>query len=87
MESTTKQGTTLNMQANDSTGFAEAVKNQKMCTKRDGRQEAFSQEKLIQSLSRSCGGLDMNYLNLDIIAGKVTQGLPSGKFLVNNHAG
>lgn len=71
MESTNKSGTTLEMRANDSTGFADAIKNQKMCTKRDGRQQPFSQEKLAQSLAKACGGLDMNYINLDIITGKV----------------
>lgn len=67
------------MHANDSTGFNEIAKNQKMITKRDGTQEPFSPEHLHKSLTNMCAGLDMNYINVDIIVGKVSMGLPAGK--------
>jgi transcriptional regulator NrdR family protein len=67
------------MHAHDSTGFHETVKNQKMVTKRDGTQEPYSTEELTKSLSSMCDGFDMNYINVDIIVGKVSMGLPQGK--------
>lgn len=68
------------MHAHDSTGFHDTVKNQKMVTKRDGTQEPFSTEELTKSLTNMCdGNFDMNYINIDIIVGKVSMGLPQGK--------
>lgn len=74
------KGASLEMHANDSTGFNEVAKNQKMVTKRDGSQQPFSTEHLTKSLTSMCEGLDMNYINIDIIVGKVTMGLPQGKY-------
>jgi transcriptional regulator NrdR family protein len=67
------------MHAHDSVGYAEALKSQKLVTKRDGRSEPFNCEKLHKSLQQSCDGLDMNYINLDMITQKVSLGLPAGK--------
>ena len=49
-----------------------------MVTKRDGTQEAYNPEVLRTDLLQSCEGLDMNFINVDIIVGKVSSGLPQG---------
>lgn len=64
------------MTANDSIGYNATVKNTKMVTKRNGVQEPFSIEELHSSLLSMCDGLNMNFINIDIIVGKVAMGLP-----------
>ena len=83
MQSKTNQKTavSLEMHAHDSTGFDEKAKNQKTVTKRDGSSEPFSAEELTSHLKSMCGGLNMEYVNIDIIVGKVSKGLPQGKFM------
>jgi len=66
------------MHAHDSTGFNESIKNIKMVTKRNGSQEPFSLDELRDNLLSMCEGLDMNFINIDIIVGKVSMGLPQG---------
>ena len=56
----------------------------KMVVKADGTEEPFSVEKLHSHLSKLLEDLNKEYINLDIIIGKVTAGLPSGKFLSAN---
>ena len=73
-----KPAVSLEMHAHDSTGFDEKVKNIKTVTKRDGSIEPFSAEELTAHLTSMCGGLNMDYLNVDIIVGKVSKGLPQG---------
>ena len=69
----------------ESTGFQEIAKNQKMVTKRNGQQEPFSFDELKQHLSKMSEGLDMHFIDVDLIANKVQSGLPAGKFpLFNN---
>lgn len=54
MQKSQPKGTSLEIHANDSTGFNEVAKNQKMVTKRDGSQEPFSAEYLHKSLTKMC---------------------------------
>lgn len=65
----------LPIEQNDSTGFDKA----KMVTKANGSQEPFNAEELRAHLSKYTNELNNDYLNLDIIIGKVNAGLPNGK--------
>lgn len=69
----------LEMHAHDSTGFDEKAKNQKTVTKRDGSIETFNADELTSHLTSMCGGLNMEYINVEVIVGKVSKGLPQGK--------
>jgi transcriptional regulator NrdR family protein len=71
-----KQAFSLEIHAHDSVGFDEKVKNQKTVTKRNGSVEAFNIDELTAHLTSMCGGLNMDYINIDIIVGKVSKGLP-----------
>lgn len=62
----------------ESTGFHEIAKNQKMVTKRNGQQEPFSLEELKLHLTKMSEGLDMHFIDVDLIANKVQSGLPAG---------
>jgi hypothetical protein len=65
-----------------SNGFKSNQENVKMVTKRDGTQEPYNQEELHKYLTSMCDGLDMNYINVDIIVGKISMGLPQGKLFL-----
>lgn len=82
------QPSKLEMANTESTGFHEIVKNQKMVTKRNGQQEPFSLEELKLHLTKMSEGLDMHFIDVDLIANKVQSGLPAGKFppLTNLHS-
>jgi len=71
-----KPAVSLEMHAHDSTGFDEKAKNQKTVTKRDGSTEPFSTDELRNHLNSMCEGLNMEYVKIDIIVGKVSKGLP-----------
>jgi hypothetical protein len=77
----------LEMHAHDSTGFDEKAKNQKTVTKRDGSIETFNADELTSHLTSMCGGLNMEYINVEVIVGKVSKGLPQGKYraLINTY--
>lgn len=52
--------------------------NQRYVTKRDGSQEAILPEKIKIRLEKLIQGLDMNFINLDLVVEKVSQGIYNG---------
>ena len=53
----------------------------RLVTKLDGTKVPFSEEKLRTSLNAQLEGLNVEYLNIDIIMSKVSSGLYNGKSL------
>ena len=51
----------------------------KFVIKRDGTQAEIRQDKIKERLEGLCYGLNMEYINLDIITEKVFKGIYSGK--------
>ena len=68
------------MHAHDSTGYNDTIKNRKMVTKLNGTQEPYNPEILHENLTSMCDGLDMKYIDINLIVGKVTNGIPSSKY-------
>jgi hypothetical protein len=51
----------------------------KFVTKRDGTRAEIKQDKIKERLQGLCDGLNMEYMNLDIITEKVFNGIYNGK--------
>ena len=54
----------------------------RMVTKQDGSQVPFSDQILLKYLEEKLYGLNKEYMNLDLIVGKVKQGIYNGKSLL-----
>ena len=52
----------------------------KFVIKRDGTEGEIRQDKIKERLQGLCDGLNMEYINLDIITEKVFKGIYSGKY-------
>jgi transcriptional regulator NrdR family protein len=52
----------------------------KFVIKRDGTKAEIKQDRIKERLQGLCDGLNMEYINLDIITEKVFKGIYSGKF-------
>jgi ribonucleotide reductase alpha subunit len=50
----------------------------KFVVKRDGTQAEIKQQRIRERLEGLCGGLNMDYLNLDVVTGKVYAGIYNG---------
>jgi hypothetical protein len=53
----------------------------KFVIKRDGTQAEIKADRIKERLAGLCEGLNMDYVNLDIITGKVYKGIYSGKYI------
>ena len=56
----------------------EMESEKKFVIKRDGTQAEIKEERIKERLAGLCKGLNMDYVNLDIITGKVFKGIYSG---------
>ena len=64
-------------------GSPTEIANVRMVTRQDGSQVPFSDQILLKYLANKLEGLNRKYINLDLIVGKVKQGIYNGKSLLD----
>ena len=69
----------LEMKENNSIVVEEGMSTTRLITKPDGSKVPYAEKHLRQSFSKHVNGLNMDYINLDIIIQKVSSGLYNGK--------
>lgn len=74
-----QQKQTLDLQANNSIAFEENNVTTYTITKRDGSKVTFDPAVLRADLESHLDGLNKDFIDLDIIVGKVTAGMCQGK--------
>ena len=71
----------LEMKENNSIVVEEGMSTTRLITKLDGSKVPYAENHLRASLNKHVNGLNMDYINLDIIIQKVSSGLYNGKSL------